>query len=390
MEKVLMKTLVRQVRGVSYKPEDLHDSLDESSVILLRANNIDDGKINFNDVVFVDRKKVSQDQLLQKGDILICASSGSKHLVGKAATVDFDEEVTFGAFCKVVRPSDSVNSDYISMYFQSPSYREEISSVAIGVNINNIRNEHIDALRINWPSAENRRDAVAVLSKAESVLHKRKEEIQALNDLIKARFVEMFGDPVSNPKGWEKKSLSDEAEIKIGPFGSLLHKEDYITGGHALVNPSHIVSGKIVPDNDLTVSDKKYSELEAYHLKEGDVVMGRRGEMGRCAVVEETGLLCGTGSLLIRSNGDLSADYIQKIISFPSFKRAIEDMAVGQTMPNLNVPIVSSFRIIKPPKSVQDQYYTFVAQVEKSKAAVQKALVEAQLLFDSLMQQYFG
>ena len=170
----------------------------------------------------------------------------------------------------------------------------------------------------------------------------------------------------------------------------MLHKEDYIIGGHALVNPSHIVDGKIAPDNKLTVTDEKYDELSAYHLQIGDVVMGRRGEMGRCAVVEQAGLLCGTGSLLIRTNGDLSADYIQKIISFPSFKRTIEDMAVGQTMPNLNVPIVSAFQIIKPPKSVQDQYYAFVAQVDKSKVAVQSALDEAQLLFDSLMQEYFG
>ncbi len=172
-----------------------------------------------------------------------------------------------------------------------------------------------------------------------------------------------------------QKALSEEASIKIGPFGSLLHKQDYITGGHALVNPSHIIDGKIMPDNSLTVSDEKYAEMEVYHLIEGDVVMGRRGEMGRCAVVEQPGLLCGTGSLLIRSNGDLSADYIQKIISFPSFKQTIEEMAVGQTMPNLNVPIVSAFKIIKPPKSVQEQYYAFVAQIDKSKFVVQKAII---------------
>ena len=229
-----------------------------------------------------------------------------------------------------------------------------------------------------------------LFNKIEQVISKRTVELQKLDELIKARFVELFGDPVSNPKGWEKKALSEEAEIKIGPFGSLLHKEDYITGGHALVNPSHIVDGKIAPDDKLTISDEKYNELSAYHLRTGDVVMGRRGEMGRCAVVEQPGLLCGTGSLLIRTNGDLSADYIQKIISFPSFKRTIEDMAVGQTMPNLNVPIVSAFQIIKPPKSVQNQYYSFVAQVDKSKAVVQKALDKAQLLFDSLMQKYFG
>ena len=210
-------------------------------------------------------------------------------------------------------------------------------------------------------------EIIDILSRVEKVINIRQQEMASLDDLIKARFVELFGDPVSNPKRWVKKPLSDEAEIKIGPFGSLLHKEDYITGGHALVNPSHIVDGKIALDDKLTVSDEKYGELSAYHLQIGDVVMGRRGEMGRCAVVEQAGLLCGTGSLLIRTKGDLSADYIQKIISFPSFKKTIEDMAVGQTMPNLNVPIVSAFQIIKPPKSVQEQYYAFVAQVNKSK-----------------------
>ena len=112
--------------------------------------------------------------------------------------------------------------------------------------------------------------------------------------------------------------------------------------------------------------------------------------MGRCAVVPCDGYLCGTGSLMIRTKGEVTADYIQKIISFPSFKKTIEDMAVGQTMPNLNVPIVSNFQIIKPPIEVQKSYYAFVEQTDKSKVAVQKALDEAQLLFDSLMQKYFG
>ncbi len=218
----------------------------------------------------------------------------------------------------------------------------------------------------------------------------RQSQLQKLDKLVKARFVEMFGDPVSNPHNFEKVALSDLADIKIGPFGSLLHKEDYIEGGHALVNPSHIVDGKIVTDEHLTVSNEKYTELSAYHLQIGDVVLGRRGEMGRCAVVSESGLLCGTGSLLIRPKGEVTADYIQKIISFPAFKKTIEDMAVGQTMPNLNVPIVSGFQIIKPPIEIQEAYYAFVEQPSKSKTAIQKALDEAQLLFDSLMQEHFG
>ena len=222
----------------------------------------------------------------------------------------------------------------------------------------------------NLDILDRQKEIVNILGRIECVISSRQQELQKLDELIKARFVEMFGDPVSNPYGYDKVALSDLADIKIGPFGSLLHKEDYIDGGHPLLNPSHIVDGKVSPDDKLTISDEKYEELSAYQLKTGDVVMGRRGEMGRCAVVPEDGFLCGTGSMLIRTKGEVTADYIQKIISFPSFKKTIEDMAVGQTMPNLNVTIVSGFQIIKPPMEVQDRYYAFAEQVDKSKVVV--------------------
>ena len=253
------------------------------------------------------------------------------------------------------------------LYYFMEGYIEELRKQSIGGVIKYIKLGHLTDAMIELPSVDEQRSIVLVLEKAKGVLNKRNDEISTLDDLIKARFVEMFGDPVSNPYGYNKVALSDLADIKIGPFGSLLHKEDYIEGGHPLLNPSHIMDGKISPDDKLTISDEKYEELSAYQLKTGDVVMGRRGEMGRCAVVPEEGFLCGTGSILVRTKGEVTADYIQKIISFPSFKKTIEDMAVGQTMPNLNVSIVSSFQIIKPPMEVQDSYYAFVEQVDKLK-----------------------
>ena len=154
MEKHKIKSYIKQIRGVSYKPDDLCDVLDNSSVILLRANNIEDGIINFDSIQYVSKSKVSSEQYLKKGDILICASSGSKNLVGKAASFDFDIECTFGAFCKVIRPKDGY-SQYLSVFFQSQSYRQKISEFAIGANINNIRNEHIDELYISmYPESE--------------------------------------------------------------------------------------------------------------------------------------------------------------------------------------------------------------------------------------------
>ena len=285
--------------------------------------------------------------------------------------------------------SEKLDQQYLFYYLKSDIALHYIKAAATGSVRDNLKFNSLCNFFIEIPSLNKQRQIVRKINLIRSIIEKCEIQLGKYDDLIKARFVEMFGDPVSNPYGYDKVALSDLADIKIGPFGSLLHKEDYIDGGHPLLNPSHIVDGKVSPDDKLTISDEKYEELSAYQLKTGDVVMGRRGEMGRCAVVPEDGFLCGTGSMLIRTKGEVTADYIQKIISFPSFKKTIEDMAVGQTMPNLNVPIVSGFQIIKPPMEVQDRYYAFAEQVDKSKVAVQAALDKAQLLFDSLMQKYF-
>ena len=172
---------------------------------------------------------------------------------------------------------------------------------------------------------------------------------------------------MTNEKQWPVVPLNSVADIRIGPFGSLLHKEDYIAGGHALVNPSHIIDGKIVPDDNLTVSDEKYESLSAYKLEIGDIVLGRRGEMGRCAVVEESGYLCGTGSMIIRPAGKIQSFFLQKMLSSPSFRNVIENKAVGVTMMNLNAPIVSALVLPLLPEQLQEDYTAFVQQSDKSK-----------------------
>ena len=324
-------------------------------------------------------------KICQADDILIARYGASigKILTGLSGAYNV-------AIMRAIPDTHMLQKKYLYYYLKSPYFQTAILNVGSRAAQAGFNKEDLSKLEIKCPLLSEQDSIIDILQKVESIIGKIKKELIFLDELVKARFVEMFGDPVHNPYGWNKTELKELADLKIGPFGSLLHKEDYIEGGHALVNPSHIVDGRIIIDSKLTVSEDKYEELSAYHLKVGDVVMGRRGEMGRCAVVEEEGLLCGTGSLLIRPKGKVTADYIQKIISYPTFKKTIDDMAVGQTMPNLNVPIVSGFRIITPPIEVQNSYYDFVAQVDKSKVAIKKSLDETQILFDSLMQKYFG
>lgn len=323
-----------------------------------------------------------EEYILSAGDLLVGMDGEFNIARWKCAGALLNQRV-----CKLAAKAGT-NEEYLR--FAMVKALKEIEQRTAFVTVKHLSAKELNKLELDIPDISEQNKIADMLTKLECIIDARQQELQKLDELIKARFVEMFGDPVTNPHGFEVVALSELAEIKIGPFGSLLHKEDYIEGGHALVNPSHIVDGRVSVDDKLTVSDDKFAELSAYHLQIGDVVMGRRGEMGRCAVVLDDGLLCGTGSLLIRTKGEVTADYIQKIISFPSFKKTIEDMAVGQTMPNLNVPIVSGFQIIKPPMEVQKAYYGFVEQVDKSKLVVQQALDKAQLLFDSLMQEYFG
>lgn len=148
-----LKNFITQIRGVSYKPEDLHPSLDDDSVLLLRANNIGDRLINHDEVQFVAKEKVAQNQLIQEGDILVCASSGSLEHVGKAALCSRSVAgETFGAFCKLIRPHGSLLPEYIASYLCTDEYRETIMQLACGSNINNLKTEHIDELQIPVPN----------------------------------------------------------------------------------------------------------------------------------------------------------------------------------------------------------------------------------------------
>lgn len=342
--------------------------------VLRTTNFTNEGVVDYNDVVTrTITKKNIDEKFLRKGDIIIEKSGGSdKFPVGRVIYFDGEENTyLFNNFTGLLRVKE-LDVWYPRYVFYSlfANYKRG-GTRAYENKTTGLHNLKTDDYVSRYEVAEiDKQEQVLICEKLDriyAIIKSRKQELSALDDLIRARFVELFGDPVSNPHGYDKVALSELADIKIGPFGSLLHKEDYVEGGHALLNPSHIVEGKVAPDNKLTISDEKYEELSAYHLRMGDVVMGRRGEMGRCAVVPCEGYLCGTGSLLIRTKGEVTADYIQKIISFPSFRKTIEDMAVGQTMPNLNVPIVANFQIVKPPMEVQDRYYTFVEQVDKSK-----------------------
>ena len=283
-----------------------------------------------------------------------------------------------------------LSREYLAAYLRSDSFVSWAVSKTAGAKMPRLGTKVLLNKEIPLPPLEEQRRIAAVLDKVSDLIAKRRAQLDKLDLLVKARFVEMFGDPVSNEKNWPIVTLGDIAEIRIGPFGSLLHKEDYIAGGHALVNPSHIIDGQICVDENLTVSDEKYDELSAYQLRINDIALGRRGEMGRCAVVHQEGLLCGTGSMIIRPYSQMKPYFLQNIISNPAYNRIIEDKAVGVTMMNLNVPIVSALTVPLLPVHLQEQFIDFMGQVGKAKLTIQQSLDKLEVLKKALMQEHFG
>lgn len=138
-------------------------------------------------------------------------------------------------------------------------------------------------------------------------------------------------------------------DIRIGPFGTALHKSDYIEGGIPVINPQHIKALSIRPNMKNTISTEKARELSAYRLQNNDIIMGRRGEMGRTAAItdNEQGWICGTGSLLLRLKSDYDATLYAKILSSPNSVHYLEEHATGTTMKNLNEDIVKHIPVPK-------------------------------------------
>lgn len=359
---------ITQIRGVSYKPSDLHDSLNENSIILLRANNIDDGKINFEDVVYVDKSKVSETQILRENDVLICASSGSKNLVGKAASFNGNIECTFGAFCKVIRPRNILGS-YLSAFFQSKYYRFHISQFANGANINNIKNEHINSFSIPERTLEEQKEISYKVFSLKRVIEKYNRELELLDELVKARFVEMFGDPVENTMNWPEIFIGDKCFVtKLAGFEYTQYIDYEESGEVVMVKAQNVKNGKL-NRKDLSFISKKVSDsLPRSQLAPGDVVMTYVGaNIGDVAVIDDVYKYhLAPNVAKIRPNAEVYNSiyfmYMLMLLNIYIVKNSADTAKAA-----LGMERIRKLKVFIPPLELQNQFASFVEEIDKSR-----------------------
>ena len=246
-----------------------------------------------------DSKKV------KKGSLIICTASGSKSHLGKIAYIDDDYDYAFGGFMGMVTPKNSLLPKYLFHLMTSDAYKNFIGELSDGVNINNLKFDNLRRFAVPHPPLAEQRRIVGILDEAFEGIATAKanaeKNLQNARAVFESHLNAVF---TQRGEGWMKKKLVDVAEsISTGPFGTMLHKSDYISNGIPLVNPVNIVESRIVPSSGMMVSTETRARLCSYVLQTGDVVIGRRGDLGRCALVTDTeeGWLCGNRFVLVCS-----------------------------------------------------------------------------------------
>lgn len=189
---------------------------------------------------------------------------------------------------------------------------------------------------------------------------------------------------------WTPRALGDVVSILTGPFGTALKRADYVEGGTPVINPQHLHDGQIVPSAAATVDIGTLRRLDAYRVHEGDVILARRGEMGRCAVVspQQDGWLCGTGSLILRPTKSLDPFFLAWYLRAPRTMAALQGMAVGSTMLNLNQRIVGALPLTLPTLSDQVALVAglrgALATLDRLRAALTDAEENSRAIVDAL------
>lgn len=293
-----------------------------------------------------------------------------------------DEPFFLGADGVKVLRSKEKNANYKYLYYA-------LKNAKIPNTGYNRHFKWLKEIQINYPDREKQDEIVAILDKVSDVIQKRQDELFRLDNLIKARFVELFGDPVSDTKGWGQRLLKEMLDdIRYGTSTP----PEFTENGYAFIRATNIKNGRIV-DNDMKhIPQEEADRLTKCQLSGGEILIVRSGVNAgdTCVVTEDyIGQYAGYDMILVL-NKELNPVFFNALVNTTYMDKVIKPLTRRAAQPHLNSEQIQSFPIIQVPIELQNQFANLVKQVDKSKFAVQKALDKAQLLFDSLMQEYFG
>ncbi|MDH4342916.1 MAG: restriction endonuclease subunit S [Nitrospira sp.] len=350
----------------------------------------------------MEAKKLEK-RRLRFGDIILEKSGGGpKQPVGRVALFDKEDgDFSFSNFTAALRVLDPHELDF--RFLHKFLYWTYLSGVTEGMQshstgIRNLDGDAYKAIKISIPPRLEQQRIVGILDEAFDGLATAKanaeKNLQNARALFESHLQSVF---TQRGQGWVETTLSKATGgIFTGPFGSLLHKSDYVEDGIPLVNPAHITEAGFEPDPRKSVSETTARRLSNYILRAGDIVIGRRGEMGRCALVTdaEDGWLCGTGSFFIKPSSRCDTRYLVRFLRSEGCKRRLENIAGGAVMPNLSNTDLGNLHFDLPPldrqKSIVQEIDDLHEEAQRLKSIYQQKLAALDELKKSLLHQAFS
>jgi len=391
MEKIRIGDVCDILNGYAFKSENYA----RSGIRIIRISNVQKGYIEDTTPAFYPIETADLDRfMLEQGDLLVSLTGN----VGRVAILG--KELLPAALNQRVAclrlKSDKISKNYLFHILNSNFFEQQCIMASNGVAQKNLSTEWLKNYEVPCYERDQQEKIVMVLSTIQSVISGRKHELQKLDDLVKARFVELFGNPISNPMKWDIYQLEECLE-RIDNGKSFICSDKPRTGDNpAILKLSAATYGDYRPNENKALLDESLF-VESSEVHAGDLLFTRKNTpelVGAAAYVQNTPPKLMMPDLIFRlvPNEKVNAVFLWQLINCKEFRPVIQAISGGsaKSMSNISKERLGKIKVICPPRELQDSLIPFVKRVDKSKAVIQKALDETQLLFDSLMQEYFG
>ena len=310
--------------------------------------------------------------------------------LGETCILDIDA-ATNQAIAGLSLTDDSVALDYL--YYYLLSKKEYVNEIGRGVAQNNINMKILREMEILIPSMEEQKRVTETLNKVYELISLRKEQLAKLDQLVKSRFIEMFGDPVTNPMGWPVYELSKH--IHFLTSGSRGWAQYFTDSGEYFITIKNVKNCRITLDDVQHIVPPDNAEAKRTKVQEGDLLISITADLGRTGVVTqeiaEHGGYINQHLTCIRLDREAVRPlYVAYYMESDAGKRQFQAKNQSAVKAGLNFNSINALRLAVPPIELQDAFIAFVEQIDKSKMAIQQSLNKLELLKKSLMQEYFG
>lgn len=312
------------------------------------------------------------------------AYNPSRINVGSVDYQHYEDRVIVSPLYNVFTVDEKILPQYLYFYLKSPNTMKRIRTVASGSVRDNLKLSMLCEFPIQVPSINRQQNIIELLEKAQRIIDEKNDELEKLDNLVKARFVEMFGN-----NKYETRIIKD---VLCESFWLMPATPKYIDEGIPYITSKNIKNRILDLDDTKFISENDYVKISKNRpIKPGDILVSMIGTLGQTAVVSKDKRFYGQNIYLLRLNNDIiSTSFFCEFFNSDDVQNKLAGKSNKSTQAYLKANHVEDLSIPIPPIAVQNDFATFVAQVDKSKFAVQKSLEKTQLLFDSLMQEYFG